>query len=70
MQIAYFELVVLGGSTVDELFVALCCVSVAALIPKIHLRKVQEYTHGALMFTDIIMACNPSFIISVNMVMA
>ena len=44
MQIANFELVVLGGSTVDELFVALCCISVAALIPKIHLRKVQKYT--------------------------
>ena len=35
-----FELVVLSGSTVDELFVALCCTSIAAPIPKIHLLKV------------------------------
>ena len=30
-----FELVVLGGSTVDELFVALSCTSIAATVPKI-----------------------------------
>ena len=34
-----FELVVLGRSTVDELFVALCCASIAAPIPKIHSLK-------------------------------
>ena len=28
-QIADFEQVVLGGSTVDELFIALCCTSIA-----------------------------------------
>ena len=35
-----FELAVLGGSTVDELFIALCCASIAAPVPEIHSLKV------------------------------
>ena len=35
-----FELAVLVGSTVDELFVALWCASIAAPVPKIHSLKV------------------------------
>ena len=57
-----FELVVLRGSTVDELFVALCCASITAPIPETCLLKVQKY--------DAIMRKrnrNPSIIISVNM---
>ena len=34
--IADFELVVLGGSTVDELFVALCYTSIVTPVPEIH----------------------------------
>ena len=43
-----FELVVLGGSTVDELFIALCCSSIAAPIPEIT-RSKYENTLGAIM---------------------
>ena len=35
-----FELVALGGSTVDELFIALCCASITAPIPEICSLKV------------------------------
>ena len=37
-----FELTVLGGSTVDELFVALRCASIAAPVPKIRSLKVRK----------------------------
>ena len=36
-----FELVVLGGSTVDELFIALRCASIAAPVPKIRLLMIK-----------------------------
>ena len=39
-----FELAVLGGSTVDKLFIALCCASIAAPVPEIHTLKVRKYT--------------------------
>ena len=37
-----FELVVLGGSTVDELSVVLCCALIVAPVPKISSLKVQK----------------------------
>ena len=49
MQISNFELVIQGGSTVDELFIALCCPSIAAPVPKIRLLKVRKYALGAIM---------------------
>ena len=57
-----FESVVLGGST-DELFVALCCASIAAPVPKIHLFKVRKYARCNYEKT----AHNPFIIVSVNM---
>ena len=39
-----FGLVVLSHSTVDGLSVALCCLSIAAPVPKIRLLKVRKYT--------------------------
>ena len=41
-----FELVVLGGSTVDELFIALCCTSISAPIPEIRSLNVQKYARN------------------------
>ena len=61
-----FELVVLGGSTVDELFIALYCPLIAAPIPKIHSLKAQKYAQCNYEKT----AHNPSLIISVTMVTA
>ena len=43
-----FELVVLSGSTVDELFIALCCAFIAAPVSKICSLKVRN-TPGAIM---------------------
>ena len=45
-QIADFEQVVLGGSTVDELFIALCCTSISAPIPEIRSLNVQKYARN------------------------
>ena len=41
-QIADFKLVVLSGSTVDELFLALCCASIAGSVPEIRSLKVRN----------------------------
>ena len=43
VAIVDFELAALGGSTVDELFIAHCCASVAAPVPEIRSLKVWEY---------------------------
>ena len=59
-----FELVVLGGSTVDELFIALCCTSITAPVPEIRSLKVRNYARCNYEKT----APNPSIIISINMV--
>ena len=61
-----FELVVLSRSTDDRLSVALCCASIAALIPKIRLLKVRKYARCNYEKT----ARNPSVTISINMVTA
>ena len=61
-----FELVVLSHSTVDGLSVVLCCASIAAPVPEIRLLKVRKYAQCNYEKT----ACNPSFIISVNIVTA
>ena len=61
-----FEFAVLGGSTVDELFIALYCASIAAPVPKIHWLKVQNYSRCNYKKT----ASNPFIIVSVNMAMA
>ena len=61
-----FELVVLGGSTEDELFVALCCTSMAASIAEIRSLKVQKHTRCNYEKTT----CRPSIIISVNIATA
>ena len=60
-----FALVVLGGSTVDALFVILCCASIAASVPEIRSLKVQKYTPCNYEK----MASNPSIIEFVNMAM-
>ena len=39
---------VLGGSTVDELFVALSCTSIAAPVPEIRLLKVRTYAQSIM----------------------
>ena len=61
-----FELVVLGGSTVDELFVALCCASIAAPISEVCSLKVRTYACCNYEKT----ARNASIVISVNMATA
>ena len=58
-----FELALLGGSTVDDLFIALCCVSIAAPIPEIHSQKKYARCNYDKM------ARNPYVIISINMAM-
>ena len=64
--IADFELVVLGGSTVDELFFALCCALIAAPITEICSLKACKYAWYNYEKT----ARNPSVIISMKMVTA
>ena len=59
------KLVVLCGSTVDELFVALCCTSVAAPVPEICSLEVRKYALCNYGKTTHI----PSVIIFVNMVL-
>ena len=63
-QIANFKLVVLGRSTVDELFLALSCASIAGPVPEIRSLKVQKYCNYEKT------ACDPSVIMSVNMAAA
>ena len=65
-HLSILNLAVVGGSTVDELFIALYCPLIAAPIPKIHSLKAQKYAQCNYEKT----AHNPSLIISVTMVTA
>ena len=61
-----FELAVLGRSTVDELFIELCCASIAVPIPEICSLKVRKCARCKYEK----MARNPTVIISINMATA
>ena len=63
-HLSILNLAVVGGSTVDELFIALCCTSIAAPVPEIYSLKVRKYAQCNYEKT----AHNPSVIVSINMV--